>query len=201
MPPELAPPLGALRAGAPFVPFAACLVDGRLVTRAASRGARSSTDWNRARKSRSTPSPPPRLFARAGVSPLALVLRTDDVMNEAPAPVAPAPPEARTRARFEALSVSGFPGESDSSPSRPRLGLLRLFRSEKPALIMVLRPRDLASLRSCAASVVREGRRTSGGGGQDVLGRVRASERASCVPSLILPVGRSDGVEPRGGRT
>ena len=86
---------------------------------------------------------------------MALVLRTDDVMNEAPAPVAPAPPEARARARFEALSVSGFPGESDSSPSRLRLGLLRLFRSENPAVIIVLRRRDLASLRSWTAAANR----------------------------------------------
>ena len=88
----------------------------------------SSTDWNRSRRSRSTLSSPPfpetSLF---DVLPFVLVLRTDDVMNEglAAAPLlfvaaAPFPPDARARARFEALSVSGSPGESASSPSRSR---------------------------------------------------------------------------------
>ena len=92
-----------------------------------------------------------------------MVLRTDEVMNEAPAPAPWAlSPDARARARFEALSVSGSPGESDASPSRLRLGLLRLFRSENPAVIIVLRRRDLASLRSDRGGKQRGGARAGG---------------------------------------
>ena len=150
----------------------------------------SSTDWNRARRSRSTLSSPPFSSTLFDVLPLVLVLRTDDVMNDGLAAAAllfvaaaPFPPDARARARFEALSVSGSPGESDSSPSRLRLGLPRLFRSEKPAVIIVLRRRDLASLRKEKARVVAargEGERRWGSSG-----RAQSTRAYACVRAIL----------------
>ena len=138
---------------------------------------------------------------------LPLVLRTDEVMNEAPAPAPWAlSPDVRARARFEALSVSGSPGESDASPSRLRLGLLRLFRSENPAVIIVLRRRDLPSLRSDRGGKQRGGARAGGVSEcrrlMCVCVRARARERARLArvsPRGSLRVGRSDARRAAGG--
>jgi hypothetical protein len=91
-----------------------------------------------------------------------------------------------------------------------RLGLPRLFRIEKPAVIIVLRRRDLASLRSRRRASSRRGR-----GRGEAVGIVRTcAERARVrvrarrigrallarveSPPVIDPVGRSDAVS-RGG--
>jgi hypothetical protein len=88
-----------------------------------------------------------------------------------------------------------------------RLGLLRLFRSENPAVIIVLRRRDLASLRSWTAAANRgEGH---GRGGVRECRRLmcvcvcaRARERARLArvsPRGSLRVGRSDARRAAGG--
>ena len=115
----------------------------------------SSTLWNRSRRSRGTESD------AAPAGGLTLVLRTEEVMNEAPPAAFPPGGASAFLARFDAESVSGSPGEASSSPSRLRFAALfpKLFRREKPAFIIELnRLLPFPSLR---------GRGVGGGGGDE----------------------------------